>query len=538
TIPDHKGWGRAIVYHPDGHTLVTKSVCDICFWSLQPLAAAADHPQATVVQLPLMKSLKPPDLTPLCLAYSPDGLQLAIGTEEGPVMLWDVEQERLSQLLRGHTVPIVDVAYSPDGQLVASSSRDATVRIWDVATGQLLDILRGHFGTVWDMRISSHGEMLVSGGTDGIIRLWELSSKSQRRSIRTFRGDLRTLYTLAVSAMAHRADQIFFAAGGSNGRCYLWQIDQPNRSRPDGVKGDRLHVTAYHVLSGHKGAINSLAFRPHSSELITACHDTTLRVWDVERSLCRFVLQEHMADLRVITYSPQGTMLASGSGDGVIHLWHVDTWGHHQLFQTIQESCAAQAMAIHPSEERMIYSLTNRTIVLWDIQRGAALQRIEMPSAVWSFALDANWHRLIAGHGDGHIELWKLVDDKLVIQSRSFGYHGKLPILALHFNPTDELVVSCASNSTICVMDPATGEVLHQLDVMSDGVNDIAFLPNSNILLAACFDGAVRIYDIEVGVLLDTLNVAGPYEGMDITGVTGISEAQRASLKALGAVEF
>jgi hypothetical protein len=50
-------------------------------------------------------------------------------------------------------------------------------------------------------------------------------------------------------------------------------------------------------------------------------------------------------------------------------------------------------------------------------------------------------------------------------------------------------------------------------------------------------DGTLRVWDTDTGVLLHTLRANRPYERMDITGLGGITEAQRASLKVLGAVE-
>jgi len=54
---------------------------------------------------------------------------------------------------------------------------------------------------------------------------------------------------------------------------------------------------------------------------------------------------------------------------------------------------------------------------------------------------------------------------------------------------------------------------------------------------SSSFDQTIRLWDVESGQCQRILRPPGPYAGMKITGVTGISEAQRAALKALGAVE-
>ncbi len=66
----------------------------------------------------------------------------------------------------------------------------------------------------------------------------------------------------------------------------------------------------------------------------------------------------------------------------------------------------------------------------------------------------------------------------------------------------------------------------------------VAFSPNGEIIASGSEDGTIKLWDVQTGECLNTLTTPRPYEGMNITGVTGLTEAQKNTLKALGAVEM
>ena len=112
------------------------------------------------------------DAALVSVAFSPDGRQLASGSWDTTVRLWDVETGQPVRTLAGHTWWMWSVAFAPDGRLLASGAGDGTICLWDVETGQPVRTLAGHTFLVSGVAFAPNGRLLASGSWDGTIRLW------------------------------------------------------------------------------------------------------------------------------------------------------------------------------------------------------------------------------------------------------------------------------------------------------------------------------------------------------------------------------
>ena len=78
--------------------------------------------------------------------------------------------------MQGHTRQVGSVAWSPDGKQLASGSSDYSVRLWDIENPDALPtVLSGHEGGVHALAYSSDGKHLVTGSRDRTIRIWDLT---------------------------------------------------------------------------------------------------------------------------------------------------------------------------------------------------------------------------------------------------------------------------------------------------------------------------------------------------------------------------
>ncbi|MCP4357165.1 MAG: hypothetical protein GY796_03990 [Chloroflexi bacterium] len=98
-------------------------------------------------------------------------------------------------------------------------------------------------------------------------------------------------------------------------------------------------------------------------------------------------------------------------------------------------------------------------------------------------------------------------------------------------------MVSGSSDQTVRLWDVNTGECHNTLEGHDGSVWKAIFSPDGHSLASASDDETIKLWDVQTGKCLKTLRPDRPYERMNITGVTGLTEAQKTSLKALGAIE-
>jgi WD40 repeat protein len=98
-------------------------------------------------------------------------------------------------------------------------------------------------------------------------------------------------------------------------------------------------------------------------------------------------------------------------------------------------------------------------------------------------------------------------------------------------------VASGGFDGTIRLLDTERGRALAILRGHAGGVWGVALSGGGQLVASGGDDGLVRLWDAHSGGLQRTLRADRRYEVLDITGLTGVTEAQRQMLHALGAVE-
>lgn len=118
SLPELSGWVHGIAFRPGGDTLAVIDSSDtLHLWE------TANWFLTHRIQLDVLQELR-------SLDFSPDGSTLALGGEDGRVVLWDLQANSVTDLVDGLPQPVVDLAFSPAGDLLMACYQDGTVRLW------------------------------------------------------------------------------------------------------------------------------------------------------------------------------------------------------------------------------------------------------------------------------------------------------------------------------------------------------------------------------------------------------------------------
>ena len=493
TYQAHESWIWSIAFNPDGNLLASGSEDQtIRLWDVtsgQCLRILVDANSIYSV------------------AFSPDGNLLASGSEDQTIRLWDVTSGQCLCTLLGHTNLVRSVAFSPDGNLLASGSEDQTIRLWDVTSGQCLRTLLGHTHWVRAVGFSFDGNILASGGEDQTIRLWDVASG---QSLVTFQG-----YTNPIWSIAFSPDGSTIASGNSDQQVSLWNVTTGQ---------------CFHVFHGHTQRIESVVFSPDGTLIASGSGDQSIRLWNVNTKQYLKTFQGHANPVWTIDFNPRGNTLASGGDDGTIRVWDINTGQClHLLPGHLKE---VRSIAFNPTGTLLASGSEDQTIRLWEVNTDRCIRILQgHTNRVWSIAFSPDGNILASGSEDHTVRLWQVNSGQCLDVLRGYAHQVRFVV----FSPDGYLLATCGGDKLVHVWEVSSGRCLRSLVGHEGWVWSLAFSPDGGVLASGSEDGTIKIWSIDTGTCIKTMRSLRPYENVNITGVEGLTESQKVTLRALGA---
>ncbi len=401
------------------------------------------------------------------------------------------------------------LAFAPDGKSLACTESGHSVKIYDVASTELVRVLKEE-APVGALAYSPDGKVLAAG--------------------------------------AGRKGEPLNGVPQANAAVRLWN---PQTGQPDGVP---LDFPAGKV----RRTLIALAFSPDGKTLAagTDTYDLTeskqvgeLTLWDMTTRKIRLHLAAHERQTGALAFSPDGSLLASGGGDGIIKLWSLATGEVKQSLKPPIPTAPITCLAFLPGGQQIVSSgdyggsgnvwevatgtLLRRNFgggyakfvlldggktavftsrngpLLWDVATGRASQPLTSGDGN-ALAVTADGTTLATGAGDGSIRLWNV--EPGAERGRLLGVLPGVDSIpqSVSISPDGSLLALGGPNG-VRLWDTHRAALRHLLTAPSgSAINRSAFSPDSSLLIAAT-GGGVQMWETQGGLLLHTFAIAdGP----------------------------
>jgi len=277
------------------------------------------------------------------------------------------------------------------------------------------------------------------------------------------------------------------------------KIETPDQSKP----GD---FTLVNTLNGHANIVWCVAVNPDGQTLASGSEDGTIRVWNLDTGRMLRKLDGHTGGVYTVAICPDRQTLLSGSADGNIRMWNLLSGALLHVFTGPSGWTAnVTSFAVSPDGRLLASGSRDKTIKFWNLTTGMMLRPlVGHTDTVWSVAFSPHDGQLLASSGADHtVRLWNLRTGMLI---RSFSTQTA-SVHSVVFSPNGQLLVYGEGDQNIQFWNLRTGAQLRPITGLSGMINSVIFSPaDGKFLACGSSDRVIRLWNLREGVQIGTFS--------------------------------
>lgn len=167
------------------------------------------------------------------------------------------------------------------------------------------------------------------------------------------------------------------------------------------------------ILSGHSDGVHAIAFVPNDSHrLVSASHDGTLKLWNLETGACVHTYHGHEKSVNALAVSADGKKIASASDDGTARLWDLES--EDQVAQYEGHGREVTGISFLP-ENRLLTTGRDGRLRIWNVTSEELIWTSAKDHGICCAAVTPDGTRAVCGEVSGVTAVWDLVKGRRIV---------------------------------------------------------------------------------------------------------------------------
>jgi WD40 repeat protein len=251
-------------------------------------------------------------------------------------------------------------------------------------------------------------------------------------------------------------------------------------------------------LEGHGREIRVVTYAPDGSRIATAGDDGTVRLWNASTGAPLAVIGDHQPGAVSVAWSPDGARVASGDTAGRIRIWRAADGGFERTLEHARTPTAAvpSSVAFSPDGRHVASANEQIGVEVWRVDTGERIASMAGSENVTYAEFSPRSDRLIGASQGGTAIAWHLDGRRIVDLS---GHQG--PIWRARYSRDGTRVVTNSIDRTARIWDAESGQPLAVLRGHEQRVTDATFSPDGATIATASADRTARIWNASSGEL-------------------------------------
>lgn len=444
---------------------------------------------------------------------------LLVARADANAAIWDIKQEKIAALLKGHADWIYDIAVSPNGRYAVTTSRDKTARIWDIKKAQTVAILRGHDEPILHASISPNGERVATFDVLGRGRVWTLPDgvvqthlvgHTDRVEKAVWSRDGQYLATASRDQTARlwlaNTGQAVHALSGHQARVVdvAWSADGGKLLTASADGTARVWTrqgNAIATLRRHGGALNHAMFSSDELAVFTVGLTSTVRRWNTPRGWRAAALNGHDG-LQQVSITSDGRYILTSDRLNTLRMWEAETG---TLLHILDAPADAAVTAPSPAGDLVVHANRSEPVAtIHEVMTGRERARLSgHTAAITCAAWSLNSSRIVTASWDGSARVW---DSNTGASLAMFQGHGQVRVCPV-MSPDGSLVLVAGSDGVARVWEVESGQKLFEISDHTSRLNHLEWSANGAYIVTSGSDYMARVYNAATGKMLNAIRI-------------------------------